>query len=77
MEQKMKPNEIMKGIDNIEDFINKASKKMPDRNNRGFIDHMVYLQIVLNSMRNILSYVDNPHLDYLIRLEQKQQKKEK
>jgi len=67
----MKPSEIMIGIDNIEDFIKKASKKMPDRNNRGFVDHMVYLQIVLKGMRSTLKYVDDPHLNYLIKLEGK------
>tara|TARA_R100000963_G_C4635835_1_gene99978 strand:+ start:1276 stop:1497 length:222 start_codon:yes stop_codon:yes gene_type:complete len=67
----MKPNELQIGIKNLRDFLKKVAKKMPDKNNRGFVDHMDYLADVLDGMEGILNYVDNPHLDYLQKLEQK------
>ena len=68
---KMKPNELQIGIKNLRDFLKKVAKKMPDKNNRGFVDHMDYLADVLDGMEGILNYVDNPHLDFLQKLEQK------
>jgi len=55
----------------LQDFLKKVAKKMPDKKNRGFTDHMVYLNQVLNSLDKVLDYTDNPRLDYLMRLEQK------
>tara|TARA_R100000808_G_scaffold9507_2_gene26058 strand:+ start:121 stop:393 length:273 start_codon:yes stop_codon:yes gene_type:complete len=70
----LKPNELKKGIVNLRDFLKKVAKKMPDKENRGFIDHMVYLNQVLDSLDKVLDYTDNPRLDYLMRLEQKYNK---
>ena len=70
----MKPNELKKGIKHLRDFLKLASKKMPDKNIRGFADQMCYLAEVLDGMDGILNYVDNPMLDYLRKIEQKQEK---
>jgi len=67
----VRPSELKKGIVNLQDFLKKVAKKMPDKKNRGFTDHMVYLNQVLNSLDKVLDYTDNPRLDYLMRLEQK------
>ena len=73
----MKPNELQTGIKNLRDFLKKVAKKLPDKSNRGFIDHLVYLNQVLDGMESVLNYVDNPHLDYLQRLEQKHNQQRK
>tara|TARA_R110000765_G_scaffold53755_1_gene107683 strand:+ start:234 stop:455 length:222 start_codon:yes stop_codon:yes gene_type:complete len=67
----MKPNELQTGIKHLREFLKLASKKMPDKNNRGFADQMCYLTEVLDGVEGVLNYVDNPRLDYLQKLEQK------
>ena len=70
----MKPNELKKGIENLRDFLKKVSKKMPDRMVRGFTDHLVYLNQVLDGLVSVLNYTDNPRLEYMLRLERKADK---
>ena len=61
----MRPSELQKGIKNLRDFLKKVAKKMPDKENRGFIDHMVYLNNVLDETEKAFQYLDNLQLDYL------------
>ena len=68
----MRPSELQKGIKNLRDFLKKVAKKMPDKENRGFIDHMVYLNNVLDETEKAFQYLDNLQLDYL-----KKQRKQK
>ena len=67
----MKPSEILTGIQSLRGFLKKVSKNQPDRMNRGFADYICYLTEVLDSVESILRYVDNPQLDYYLRMEKK------
>ena len=51
--------ELTIGIKSIQDFINRAAKKMPDKNNRGFTDHVEYMQEVLSRVLDIFKYFDD------------------
>ena len=70
----MKPNELNRGIKYLRDFLKLASKKMPDKNNRGFADGMVYLNQTLDGLVSVLNYTDNPRLEYMLGLERKADK---
>ena len=51
-------------IVHLRTFIKKASKHMPDRNNRGFEDGISVLNAILDRIESLLSYVDEPMLNY-------------
>ena len=70
----MKPSELQTGIKYLRDFLKLASKKMPDKNNRGFADGMVYLNQTLDGLVSVLNYTDNPRLEYMLGLERKADK---
>tara|TARA_Y100001951_G_scaffold100593_1_gene104248 strand:+ start:135 stop:392 length:258 start_codon:yes stop_codon:yes gene_type:complete len=55
---------LRKGIKDLKDFIKKASKYMPDRNNRGFVDSICYLNDILDGIDDMMKYVDDPMLNY-------------
>ena len=55
---------LRKGVNDLRDFIKKAAKHMPDKNNRGFIDGMCHLNDVLNGIESMMKYVDDPMLNY-------------
>ena len=51
--------EIVVGIQYIQDFLVLASKKMPGRNVRGFADHIGYMQDILIQVIKLLKYFDD------------------
>ena len=55
---------LRKGIKDLKDFIKKASKYMRDRNNRGFVDSICYLNDILDGIDDMMKYVDDPMLNY-------------
>ena len=55
---------LRKGVNDLRDFIKKAAKHMPDKNNRGFVDGMCHLNDVLNGIESMMKYVDDPMLNY-------------
>jgi|TARA_Y100000310_G_scaffold171300_1_gene171502 hypothetical protein len=55
---------LMKGVNDLRYFIKKASKHMPDKNNRGFIDGVCHLNDVLDGIESMMKYVDDIMLNY-------------
>ena len=54
-----KIKELVAGINSIQDFINYAAKKMPDKDVRGFTDHINYMQEILNRVLDVFKYFDD------------------
>ena len=54
-----KIKELTIGIKSIQDFINHAAKRLPDKDNRGFTDHINYMQEVLNRVLDVFRYFDD------------------
>jgi|TARA_R100001530_G_scaffold17502_1_gene15132 hypothetical protein len=60
----MKVIHLQKGVEHLRSFIKKAQKHMPDRNNRGYTDGILYLNDVLDGLQDLMKYVDEPQLNY-------------
>ena len=54
-----KIKELVIGINIIKDFIKHSAKKLPDKNNRGFVDHIDYMQEILDRILDLFKYYDN------------------
>ena len=61
------PNEniskTLVGIENIRNWIARASSKMPDKKLTGFMDHVHYMYSVLDDVKKILAYFDDASLN--------------
>jgi|TARA_R100000750_G_scaffold56852_1_gene43567 hypothetical protein len=56
--------DLKEGVEHLRAFIKKATKHMPDKNNRGFEDGIWMLNEYLDGMKSLMSYVDDPMLNY-------------
>ena len=60
----MKIIHLQEGTKHLREFIKKASKHMPDKNNRGFTDGMIHLNDIIDGIQDLMKYVDEPMLNY-------------
>tara|TARA_R100000808_G_C2147487_1_gene155456 strand:- start:1249 stop:1521 length:273 start_codon:yes stop_codon:yes gene_type:complete len=54
---------ILMGIENIRKFIKDAAKKSPDKKLTGYIDHIVYMNNVLDDIIKIFNWFDDASLN--------------
>ena len=60
----MKVIHLQKGVGYLREFVKKAQKHMPDRNNRGYPDSILHLNDVLDGLEDLMNYVDDIQLNY-------------